>query len=131
MLNVKFTGHDPLTAAWARGPSPQGGYQLDGREDTLADQALGAFRNHAQVTADPDRGALDDIAAYETALLADPEPPLDDLETMGSSCAHKPCSAPFLDDWQKLEIPPLHGISRTAPYFHNNSAATLEDVVIH
>ena len=24
-----------------------------------------------------------------------------------------------------------HGISKTAPYFHNNSAATLEDVVKH
>ena len=28
-------------------------------------------------------------------------------------------------------VSPLHGISKTAPYFHNNSAATLEDVVIH
>ena len=36
-----------------------------------------------------------------------------------------------LDDWEKLETPGLHGISRTAPYFHNNSAATLEEVVDH
>ena len=35
------------------------------------------------------------------------------------------------DDWEKLDIPALRGISRTAPYFHNNSAATLEDVVDH
>jgi cytochrome c peroxidase len=28
-----------------------------------------------------------------------------------------------------FDIPQLHGISRTAPYFHNNSAATLEDVL--
>jgi hypothetical protein len=28
-------------------------------------------------------------------------------------------------------VTPLHGISETAPYFHNNSAETLEDVVIH
>ena len=27
--------------------------------------------------------------------------------------------------------PALRGISKTAPYFHNNSAATLEDVVDH
>ena len=28
-----------------------------------------------------------------------------------------------------FDIPQLHGIGRTAPYFHNNSAATLEDVL--
>ena len=38
---------------------------------------------------------------------------------------------PLLDDWNKLDVPGLHGISQTAPYFHNNSAATLEDVVNH
>ncbi len=36
-----------------------------------------------------------------------------------------------MDDFQKFDIAPLHGISQTAPYFHNNSAETLEDVVIH
>ena len=35
------------------------------------------------------------------------------------------------DDWEKLDIPALRGISNTAPYFHNNSATTLEDVVDH
>ena len=35
------------------------------------------------------------------------------------------------DDWNKFDVPGLRGISRTAPYFHNNSAATLEDVVDH
>ncbi len=35
------------------------------------------------------------------------------------------------DDWNKFDVPSLHGISRTAPYFHNNSAATLEEVVDH
>jgi cytochrome c peroxidase len=38
---------------------------------------------------------------------------------------------PALDDWNKLDVPGLRGISRTAPYFHNNSAATLEEVVDH
>ena len=33
---------------------------------------------------------------------------------------------PPLDDWNKLDVPGLHGIAQTAPYFHNNSAATLE-----
>jgi cytochrome c peroxidase len=35
------------------------------------------------------------------------------------------------DDWNKLDPTGLHGISERAPYFHNNSAATLEDVVDH
>lgn len=35
------------------------------------------------------------------------------------------------DDWNKFDVPALRGISTTAPYFHNNSAATLEDVVDH
>jgi cytochrome c peroxidase len=35
------------------------------------------------------------------------------------------------DDWNKLDMPGLRGISKTAPYFHNNSAATLEEVVDH
>ena len=30
-----------------------------------------------------------------------------------------------------MDINGLHGIKDTAPYFHNNSAATLEDVVDH
>jgi hypothetical protein len=38
---------------------------------------------------------------------------------------------PPLDDWNKLDVPGLHGVAHTAPYFHNNSAATLEDVVAH
>ena len=37
---------------------------------------------------------------------------------------------PF-DDWDKCDVPGLRGIRTTAPYFHNNSAATLEDVVDH
>jgi cytochrome c peroxidase len=34
-------------------------------------------------------------------------------------------------DVQHFDIPSLRGISRTAPYFHNNTAATLEDMVEH
>jgi cytochrome c peroxidase len=38
--------------------------------------------------------------------------------------------SPF-DDWNKFDVPGLRGLSRTAPYFHNNSAATLEELVDH
>jgi hypothetical protein len=35
------------------------------------------------------------------------------------------------DDWNKLDVNGLRGIANTAPYFHNNSADTLEQVVEH
>jgi len=38
---------------------------------------------------------------------------------------------PPADDWNKLDVNGLRGIARTAPYFHNNSADTLEQVVEH
>jgi cytochrome c peroxidase len=38
---------------------------------------------------------------------------------------------PPLDDWNKLDVNGLRGIRHTAPFFHNNSAATLEEVVDH
>jgi hypothetical protein len=38
---------------------------------------------------------------------------------------------PPLDDWNKLDVNGLRGIRHTAPYFHNNSAETLEEVVEH
>jgi cytochrome c peroxidase len=34
-------------------------------------------------------------------------------------------------DLNFFDIPTLYGISKTAPYFHDNSAATLEDVMVH
>jgi cytochrome c peroxidase len=38
---------------------------------------------------------------------------------------------PPFDDWNKLDVNGLRGIRHTAPYFHNNSADTLEEVVDH
>jgi cytochrome c peroxidase len=38
---------------------------------------------------------------------------------------------PAQDDWNKFDVPGLRGLRNTAPYFHNNSAATLEEVVDH
>lgn len=38
---------------------------------------------------------------------------------------------PAQDDWNKMDVPGLRGLRNTAPYFHNNSAATLEEVVDH
>jgi cytochrome c peroxidase len=38
---------------------------------------------------------------------------------------------PAADDWNKLDMNGLRGIRNTAPYFHNNSADTLEQVVDH
>lgn len=38
---------------------------------------------------------------------------------------------PPTDDWNKFDVPGLRGIRHTAPYFHNHSAGTLEEVVDH
>jgi cytochrome c peroxidase len=35
------------------------------------------------------------------------------------------------DDWNKFDVPGMRGVRHTAPYFHNNSANTLEEVVDH
>jgi hypothetical protein len=248
--NVKLTGPDPDPPSWpclvggtpgpscvSRGPSPNGGYQLDARVANLQDQALGAFTNHAQVRRAPSQRTLDDLASFQNVLFSspglraashaidhglmpepDPDPPLDALEQRGktvfvracatchgeSSGTHPgpgierfgdiqtncprpvdgprfpgyagtprfsfaPCPATLArnarlyevtlpdgtrtrrpssdpgrtlttgffagggpsDDWQALDVPSTRGINRTAPYFHNNSAATLEDVLDH
>jgi hypothetical protein len=36
-----------------------------------------------------------------------------------------------IDEFNFFEIPPLYGISKTAPYFHDNSAPDLEAVLRH
>jgi hypothetical protein len=41
--NVKLTGNDGVNPTWFRGPNQRGGYQLDARQGTLQDQALGAI----------------------------------------------------------------------------------------
>jgi cytochrome c peroxidase len=42
-----------------------------------------------------------------------------------------PLVPPALDDWQALDVPQVRNIGKTAPYFHNNSAATLDEVLDH
>ncbi|HWK09462.1 MAG TPA: hypothetical protein VNR64_05395, partial [Vicinamibacterales bacterium] len=228
--NVALTGPD-FQDPWFRGPNATGGYQLDARMETLQEQALGAFVNHAQVQGAPSTQTLDDIAAFELGLftsprirkladavaqgaadLPDPDLPLTPLQEQGKTVFNRACAQchggpglsttqrpvlryhdigtqcprpvdtatparfaftpcdptisknartyeitlpdgtkirrtsddpgralltgfvggpPNTDDWNKFDVPGLHGISKTAPYFHNNSAATLEDVVNH
>ncbi len=36
-----------------------------------------------------------------------------------------------LREFGRMDVPPLFGISKTVPYFHDNSAATLEEVINH
>lgn len=257
ILDVSITGPDGVEPASLRGPNQRGGYQLDGRIDTLQNQALSALRGHASVAVDPPASWLDDVTAFErtqfssprvkalsdamTALatpLPEADPVLDELETQGKlvfnrACAqchgnlgsHPSSSTPIVQgtpgtpsaliryhsiatacprpvdtvtpprfsfaacsasrmrnvrtyeitnsgvaptgtpcggaapqppcvtwvttsdpgrllltgypvpggpgDIEHMDIPSLRGISRTAPYFSNNTAATLEDVVEH
>jgi cytochrome c peroxidase len=110
ILNVNITGPDGLAPVYARGPNRSGGYQLDGRIDTLQNQALGALRNHASVTVDPPMSFLDDVAGFQgtqfsspsvqilsdamaagTVPLPDPDPELDELETAGKAVFNRSC----------------------------------------
>jgi cytochrome c peroxidase len=257
IFDANITGPDGAGPTSTRGPNPSGGYQLDGRIDTLQNQALSALRNHAGTRNDPPASFLDDLASFQnvqfsspsvkalsdaiaahTSPLPDPDPVLDPLEAMGKgvfnrSCAQchgnmgghpsgttpiqqgtpgtataliryhsiqsacpRPvdtvnpprfvfaaCSASQMENVRTYEItnsgaapsgtpcggappqpacvtrvtisdpgrmlltgypvpggpgdiqhfdnPSLRGIARTAPYFHNNTAATLEDVLEH
>lgn len=256
ILDARLTGPDGQAPAWPRGPNPSGGYQLDGRIDTLQAQALSALRSHAGTTVDAQPAFLDDLAAFQNAAfsspgvkllaaamaasapLPDPDPPLNALELLGKqvfnrACAQchgnlgghpsgsapirqgiagtptllvryhdiltacprpvdtvnpprfqfAPCSASQManvrtyqitnsgtppagtacggaapqppcvtrvttsdpgrllitgypaaggpGDIQKLDIPSLRGIAQTAPYFSNNTAATLEEMLEH
>ena len=257
VFDVAITGPDGVAPASPRGPNPSGGYQLDGRIDTLQNQALGALRAHAGIAVDPPAGLLDDLAAFQKRLfsspgvkalseaiaagagsLPEPDPALNALEAEGktvfnrscgqchgnladhpggstpvaqgtqgtptaitryhnifSACprpvdnvspprfSFAPCSATQMKnvrtyeitnsgvapngfacggaapqppcvtrvttsdpgrllltgyplaggqgDIQAMDTPSLRGIARTAPYFSNNTAATLEDVVEH
>lgn len=233
--DVRLTGPGSANP-WFRGPHNTGGYQLDGRAETLQEQAQGALEDHAQIQVAPPQGILDDLASFQRVLftnprirllaeavaagstpLPNPDPELDAVEQQGkavferacaqchggpsqsnpelpnirfhdiaSQCprpidtrapdvvtparfAFAPCPArlqrnartyeitlangtktrrtssdpgralltgfvggpPPLDDWNKFDVLGLRGISGTAPYFHNNSAATLEEVVDH
>lgn len=235
--NVKLTGPD-AGIAWARGPNPTGGYQLDARIANLEGQALGALTNHAQIGEVPEDlldglvTMLDDLASFQRVLfsshrvrvlsnaidagvdpLPDPDPSLSALETQGKAVFIRACTQchggpgqstaqvpviryhdissqcprpvdtvtparfnfapcperlarnartyeitlpngakirrtssdpgralltgfvgigpPARDDWNKLDMNGLRGIKHTAPYFHNNSADTLEAVVDH
>jgi cytochrome c peroxidase len=257
IFDTSITGPDGVEPAWTRGPNQRGGYQLDGRIDTLQNQALSALRNHAGIAVDPPAGFLDDVAAFQqtqfssarvkllsdaiaagTSPLPDPDPVLDGLEMAGKSVFNRscgqchgnmgghpsgstpilqgaqgtpnalvryhdimtacprpvdnvspprfsfaPCSASQMEnvrtyeitnsgvapsgtpcggaspqpacvtrvttsdpgrllltgypvaggpgDIQHMDIPNLRGISRTAPYFMNNTAATLEEMLEH
>jgi mono/diheme cytochrome c family protein len=252
VLNVKLTGPDPGGLPWFRGPNIRGGYQLDARQATLSDQALGALIAHAEIRIPPAPAFLDDVAAFQAALFSsegvramseaidrgelppDPDPPLTEEEEIGKlvfirACGHchggpgqsnpsqnviirfhniqtqcprpvdginpatglpffpgftgtprwrfDPCPPslarntrlyevtrpngqvvrratsdpgrslltgfasvgagppplvpPAQDDWQSLDVPQVRNIRNTAPYFHNNSAATLDDLLDH
>jgi len=257
ILDVAITGPDGADPASLRGPNPRGGFQLDGRIDTLQNQALSALRNHAGVATDPPPSFLDDLAGFQntqfsspsvktlsdaiaahTSPLPDPDPVLNALETSGKAVFNRACgqchgnqgshpsgSAPIAQgtpgtptaliryhaiastcprpvdtvspprfvfkacspsqmenvrtyeitnsgvvpsgtpcggaapqpacvtrvttsdpgrmlltgypvpggpgDIEHFDNPGLRGISRTAPYFHNNTAATLEEVLEH
>ena len=111
IFDVKITGPDGVDPASPRGPNPSGGYQLDGRIDTLQNQALGALRNHAGITVDPLASFLDDLTAFQktqfsspsvkalsdaiaagTSPLPDPDPVLDATHAAGKTVFNRSCA---------------------------------------
>ena len=111
IFDVNITGPDGVAPVWPRGPNQSGGYQLDGRIDTLQNQALSALRNHAGVTVDPPASFLDDLAAFQSAQfsspsvkalsdaitagtspLPDPDPVLNAVETAGKTVFNRSCA---------------------------------------
>jgi hypothetical protein len=111
VLDSRITGPDGQAPAWARGPNPSGGYQLDGRIDTLQNQALSALRSHAATTTDPGTAFLDDLAAFQnakfsspavqrlaeamaagTSPLPDPDPVLNATEAAGKLVFNRACA---------------------------------------
>ncbi len=111
IFDANITGPDGADPAWARGPNQKGGYQLDGRIDTLQNQALSALRNHAGTTFDPVPRFVDDLAAFQSTQfssprvktlsdaiaksaspLPDPDPVLNDLEMAGKVVFNRACA---------------------------------------
>jgi cytochrome c peroxidase len=45
-------------------------------------------------------------------------------------CSNTPLGPPF-SDFNAFKIPILWGVANTAPYFHDNSALTLDAVALH
>ena len=111
VLDTNISGPDGVAPSWARGPNQSGGYQLDGRIDTLQNQALSALRAHAGTTVDPPTRFVDDLAAFQNtqfsspsvkALAAaiaasaaappDPDPVLTTLEIAGKTIFNRACA---------------------------------------
>ncbi|MEP7247036.1 MAG: hypothetical protein ABI885_25590 [Gammaproteobacteria bacterium] len=110
ILDVNITGPDGVAPSWLRGPNSSGGYQLDGRIDTLQNQASSALHDHAGTTADAPSRFLDDLAAFQntqfssasvktlagavamgTSPLPDPDPVLSAEETAGKAVFNRAC----------------------------------------
>ena len=111
IFDVSITGPDGVGPVSLRGPNQRGGYQLDGRIDTLQNQALGALRNHAAIAIDPPTSWLNDVAAFQstqfssprvrdladamaaaTSPLPDPDPVLDELAARGKVVFNRACA---------------------------------------
>ena len=111
IFDVNITGPDGVDPTSPRGPNRSGGYQRDGRIDTLQNQALSALRNHAGIAVDPPASFLDDLAAFQktqfsspsvkalsdamaagTNPLPDPDPVLNALEASGKTVFNRSCA---------------------------------------
>jgi cytochrome c peroxidase len=118
IFDVQITGPDGIAPVWPRGPNRSGGYQLDGRVDTLQNQALGALRNHAQVAFDPPASWLDDVAAFQGTQFSTPG-----MKDLADALAAGSRPLPDLDrDLDVLETQGKAVFSRSCAQCHGNEA---------
>ena len=135
--NVKLTGTDPNGPPWFRAPNVRGGYQLDARQTTLQDQALGALLAHAEIQNPPEQSLLDDIAAFQEELFSshgvramsqaidqgapvpDPDPVLTVEETTGKAVFARACGQCHGGPGQSNPVAPVtvrfHNIQTQCP----------------
>ena len=122
---------------------------LDGRQPTLQDKTNGAILDHAHGIS-PSAAQRDRIKAFELTNEFFTSPDMSRLAREGTDPglpSERHVWSPDIgrsaiigvtdledatfDNFEAFKIPQLRGVKDTAPYFHDNSAKTLDDVMNH
>lgn len=88
-----------------------------------------AFVSEFNIAGNPVLTYVFDLDDGRTLTMVSPDPGRG-LVT-GNPCADVATVCNDVTALATFKIPTLHGVGKTAPYFHDNSAATFEDVVNH
>jgi hypothetical protein len=94
----------------------------------VADRALRDARPSCYSRRPPATGRIGDATPWQADRGS---PPVGSVTRITTTDPGRLLLTENLGDNATFDTPQLHGISKTAPYFHNNSSATLEEVVVH